>query len=143
MNIFVGCACSRNLKTRLRFHLVRFRVTCFPSYNLSHSQFGEDMVVRGLLPCLKNGVYVDIGVHHPIFYSNTYHFYLRGWRGLNVDATPGSMEAFHLLRPGDINVEACVSMQEGQSLEFYLFEQSAYNTADPQGRRRVSKNPRR
>jgi len=97
---------------------------------LSHAQFGEDMVLRGMLPD-GPGFYVDIGAHHPVHYSNTYHFYCRGWRGLNVDAAPGSMEAFRRLRPRDINVEAAVGPREGEVLEFHRFEQAALNTFDP------------
>lgn len=96
---------------------------------LSHSQFGEDMVLRGLLPP-GPGFYVDIGAHHPVHFSNTYHFYCRGWRGLNVDAAPGSMEAFRQARPRDINVEAAVGQRDGEALEFFRFEQAALNTFD-------------
>ena len=86
----------------------RFRLNSHASYYLSCSQFGEDMIVRHLLADVPIGFYVDIGAHHPVYYSNTYHFYCRGWRGINVDARTGSMELFNLLRPRDINVEGCV-----------------------------------
>lgn len=98
---------------------------------LSHSQFGEDMVLRGLLPP-GPGFYVDVGAHHPVHFSNTYHFYCRGWRGLNVDAAPGSMEAFRRIRPRDINVEAAVGPRDGDTLEFFRFEEGALGTFDSQ-----------
>jgi len=104
----------------------------YHSYYLSHSLFGEDMVVRALLPGVRNGFYVDIGAHHPVYSSNTFHFYERGWRGINIDAAPGSMKVFGLVRPRDINLEACIAEQPGVAVNFFLFEDPLLNTADPQ-----------
>lgn len=104
----------------------------YHSYYLSHSLFGEDMVVRALLPGVRNGFFVDIGAHHPVYSSNTFHFYQRGWRGINIDAAPGSMDVFRLVRPRDINLEACISDQAGVAVNFFLFEDTLLNTADPQ-----------
>lgn len=67
------------------------------------------------------GLYVDVGANAPIFYSNTYWFYLKGWRGINIDAAPGTMKAFHRFRPRDINIEALVSDQETEVV-FYHWE---------------------
>ncbi len=67
---------SNRIKNWCRFQLyVPFRLNRFPSYHLSCSQFGEDMIVRHLLADIQTGFYVDIGAHHPVYYSNTYHFY--------------------------------------------------------------------
>ena len=52
------------------------------------------MILASFFEGKKNGFYVDIGAYHPKRYSNTHHFYIRGWRGINVDPTPGSMRAF-------------------------------------------------
>ncbi len=93
------------------------------------SQEGEDMVLARFFEDKSKGVYVDVGAHHPIRFSNTYLFYLLGWRGLNVDAMPGSMDAFRKLRPRDTNVEALVSSKTG-TLTYYLFNDPAMNTCD-------------
>jgi hypothetical protein len=120
---------AERLKLRLRFGVYApLRLNRFPSYNLSCSQFGEDMIVRHLLADVRTGFYVDVGAHHPVYYSNTYHFYRRGWRGINVDAVPGSMAAFDLLRPRDVNVEACVDVRAGELREFIVFDRPALNT---------------
>jgi FkbM family methyltransferase len=50
--------------------------------------------------------------------SNTYGFYRRGWQGLNVDARPGSMRRFRLLRRRDINVEAAIGKSPGTATFF-------------------------
>jgi FkbM family methyltransferase len=95
----------------------------------SFSQEGEDLILERFLEGRENGFYVDIGAHHPFRFSNTYRLYRRGWRGLNVDANPGSMAIFRRMRPRDINVEAAVSAQE-RELTFHVFNDPALNTFD-------------
>jgi FkbM family methyltransferase len=99
----------------------------FEHAKLSYSQEGEDMILSRIFENKKNGFYVDIGAHHPKRFSNTMHFYNLGWRGINIDAMPGSMEAFRLLRPLDINLEIAVSDRE-EKLVFYIFNEPALNT---------------
>jgi hypothetical protein len=31
------------------------------------------------------GFFVDVGCFHPLFYSNTWKLYKKGWRGVNID----------------------------------------------------------
>ncbi|NIG52121.1 FkbM family methyltransferase [Chitinophaga sp. Cy-1792] len=85
------------------------------------------MILRRFFHGRENGFFVDIGAHHPIRFSNTYGFYLDGWRGINVDAMPGSMEAFRKIRPHDTNLEVPVSDQK-QILKYYIFNETALNT---------------
>jgi len=65
----------------------------------SYSQEGEDMILRRIFEDNETGFYVDVGAHHPARFSNTNYFYKRGWRGLNIDAMPGSMSKFKKYRP--------------------------------------------
>ena len=92
----------------------------------SYSQEGEDMVLRRIFKNKSKGFYVDIGAHHPKRFSNTYYFYKLGWRGINIDATPGVMRAFNKIRPADINIEAPISSKR-QTLTFYMFNEPALN----------------
>jgi len=60
------------------------------------------------------GFYIDCGACDPIWMgSNTYFFYLKGWKGINIDARPGSMKRFNAVRPLDINIEAAISDENG------------------------------
>ena len=52
-----------------------------------------------------------------------------GWRGINIDATPGSMKPFRECRPRDINIEAAVSNQN-EKLRYFVFRDGALNTFD-------------
>lgn len=120
------------IRIKARFKLwAPWRADRHPSFYLSHSQFGEDMAVRAIFGDRRYGTFVDLGAHHPVYFSNTYHFYRKGWRGLNVDALPGSMKLFELLRPHDINVEAALAPHQGQTLTYFMFDQPACNTLDP------------
>lgn len=94
-----------------------------------YSQDGEDTLLSAFYenkPEYK-GFYIDIGALHPLRFSNTQIFYDKGWRGINIDATPGSMEAFKRMRPDDINIEVGISDIRGQ-LEYYSFEEPALNS---------------
>jgi FkbM family methyltransferase len=104
-----------------------------PIGRLSYSQEGEDLVLARLLGRLKltTGFFVDIGAHHPTRYSNTYYFYRRGWRGINVDALPGTKKIFQRMRPRDITIECGVGSQEG-ILKYFAFNEPALNTFSEQ-----------
>jgi hypothetical protein len=102
----------------------RFARTCY-------SQEGEDMILRRALKKRKHGFYVDVGAHHPFRFSNTYMLYKKGWRGINIDAMPGSMRLFDRYRPRDINLETAVAETPGNRI-FYLFADPAVNTCDEQ-----------
>jgi FkbM family methyltransferase len=94
-------------------------------------QEGEDLILAELFLGKRDGFYIDVGAHHPKRFSNTYHFYrFRGWRGINIEAMPGSMKAFRRARPNDINVEAAVS-DSSEELTYFVFNEPALNTFDP------------
>ena len=110
--------------------LIDWRDNHLGFYHKSYSQFGEDLVLRHfVLKDNKNyqGFFIDIGAYHPTKYSNTYYFYQRGWRGLNIDAKPGSMMRFNKKRPKDTNLEIGVALKSDKK-EFYIFKEPAFNT---------------
>lgn len=93
----------------------------------SFSQEGEDLVLRKLFDGRDRGYYVDIGAHHPYRYSNTFLLHQRGWRGINIDATPGVMKAFQQTRPEDINLEIAIGTGS-DTQTYYCFADNALNT---------------
>lgn len=98
---------------------------------ISFSQEAEDLVLSELAQFNKcyDGLYVDVGAHHPLRFSNTAIYHQRGWRGVNIDATPGSMSEFQRLRPKDINLECAVSNDCRERL-FYIYNEPALNGID-------------
>lgn len=95
----------------------------------SYAQEGEDLVLARILGNLNisTGFFVDIGAHHPTRFSNTYYFYRKGWRGINVDALPGTKKLFNRMRPRDISIECGVGAKKG-TLKYFLFNEPALNT---------------
>jgi len=108
----------------------------FPSFLFgykSYSQYGEDMMLKSFIeaeyPVGYKGFYVDIGAHHPFRFSNTAHFYKKGWHGINIEPTPTLIKKFYSLRRRDININAAVGNSD-EPLLFYLFNEPALNSFD-------------
>lgn len=123
--------CQR-IRLSLEVFLFRNRYYIYPQqiyacHNLSFSQEGEDLLLKRIFDSQMDGFYIDIGAHHPQRFSNTYLFYLQGWRGINIDAMPGSMKLFSQLRSGDINIEAAIS-NSSEELTYYIYNEPALNT---------------
>jgi len=95
--------------------------------SINYSQTGEDAIIRTLLHETRPGIYVDVGCHHPIRYSNTLSLYLHGWRGVNIDANPRLIERFKAVRRRDIAVCAAISDQESEVV-FHEFEDELVST---------------
>lgn len=107
----------------------------------SYSQEGEDLIVGRLFDGVLKGFFVDVGAHHPFRFSNTWLLYKRGWRGINIDATPGSMEEFRRWRPRDINLECLVST-DTRARPYFLHDEPALNTmSEDLVRRRAEESP--
>jgi FkbM family methyltransferase len=95
----------------------------------AYSWEGEDILAWKILQDhfrVGNGFYVDIGAHHPSFLSNTFLFYQRGWRGINIDAMPGSMAAFRQIRPEDTNLEIGIAPESSFKV-FVRFDDPGLN----------------
>jgi hypothetical protein len=116
-----------------------------PFGQVAYGQNAEDIVLAKFLDDrLKNqqkGFYIDIGAHHPFRYSNTYYFYKKGWRGLNIDADKKGIQLFKLFRPRDFNVLALVAKQS-KTFSYYVFSDRAFNTCDPQLAKSIIKKKR-
>ena len=95
-------------------------------YVKSYSQEGEDLILTRIIGEKKEGFYIDVGAHHPKRFSNTFLFYEKGWRGINIEARPGSKKIFDKIRPRDINVEVPIS-SEDKILKYYMFNEPALN----------------
>ena len=93
-----------------------------------NSQFGEDKKIIKLFKEKKNGTYLDLGCFHPIRQNNTYLFHKLGWKGINIDLNPVSIELFNIIRPKDINICTAVSGKKGLKNLFFDHELSSLNT---------------
>ena len=93
-----------------------------------NSQFGEDKKIIKLFKEKKNGTYLDLGCFHPIRQNNTYLFHKLGWKGINIDLNPVSIELFNIARPKDINICMAISSKKGSKNLFFDHELSSLNT---------------
>lgn len=113
---------------KARSAIINFNNNYLDGYSKkSYSHEGEDMILRSMFEKQKNGFYIDVGAHHPKRFSNTYYFYKKGWRGINIDAMPGSMNLFKKIRKRDINLEIPISDKE-ETVNYYIFNERTANT---------------
>jgi len=85
---------------------------------ISYAQNAEDVRLRRAFAGQATGYYVDVGAYDPVWCSITKHFYDKGWRGLNVEASPANFRRVSEGRPLDDNVNVGVSNEAG-TLTFY------------------------
>ena len=100
-----------------------------PNRKISYAQEGEDLVLSRLAEGRKAGFYIDVGAHDPLRFSNTFLFYKRGWRGLNIEPSTTAIDRFQRKRARDINVNLGVGETSG-ALTYYIFNDPALNTFD-------------
>lgn len=96
---------------------------------ISYSQSGEDLIIDYIFR-LRNiflPTYLDLGANHPFNINNTFLFYKRGSRGVNIDANPELIKIFNKYRPSDINVAIGVGEKEG-NLDFFILSDPALST---------------
>ncbi|CAN5127183.1 hypothetical protein BH09PAT1_BH09PAT1_6150 [soil metagenome] len=93
----------------------------------SYSQKGEDLIIDKLLNYRKKGFYVDVGANDPDRFSNTKRFYLKGWKGINIEPVKKNYANFLVKRKRDINLNIGVG-DRSSSLTFYEFLPDALST---------------
>lgn len=99
-------------------------------FQRSFSQTGEDVIILSLIKAfnLKDFSWLDIGAHHPLYFSNTALFYKKGFRGINVEADPSLIKEFYRKRPKDINLNVMVS-DKSIKQDFYIIDPPTLNTS--------------
>lgn len=106
-----------------------FKKFFYKKYRRSYSQCGEDLLINYIftLRGIKNPSYLDIGANDPYFLSNTALFYLRGSKGINIEANPDLHNKFVRIRKRDINLNIGISDKEAE-LDFYIMEDNTLST---------------
>jgi FkbM family methyltransferase len=96
----------------------------------SFAMDGEDIAIKKYAEKIKNGIYIDVGAHHPIQRNNTHLLYKNGWRGVNIDINKFSIELFNFLRPDDVNILSAISDNNDEIDIYFQKEFSQLNTTD-------------
>lgn len=97
-----------------------------------YGQLAEDVAIKRMFPKKYKGFFVDVGCFHPTKYNNTYAFYKKGWRGVNIDIDRIKIKGFNWWRWGDTNIAKGVSSDKGQMKYWTNGFYSLVNTLDPE-----------
>jgi FkbM family methyltransferase len=95
----------------------------------SYSQIGEDLIINFIFNSkgINTFNYLDIGANHPFYINNTYNFYLKGMRGINIEPNPSLFQLLTKYRSEDINLNIGISDKKSE-LTYYHFDVPALNT---------------
>ena len=99
-------------------------------YLTGGSQFNEDKFLHSFFDSDYVGNFVDLGCFHPTRDNNTYGFYKKKWRGINVDLNPITIELFNFFRSKDININCAISNKKGLKKMYFVDDLSPLNTLD-------------
>lgn len=132
MNFYINLFNKLPIFDALRLGILTLvRRYVFKFGKIIYSQTGEDIIIGLLLKDIKNGFYLDVGCHHPYKISNTFQLYLKGWRGIVIDANENLIRKFQSKRKNDIAIVAAISDEE-KIVSFYEFKESEVNTINEQ-----------
>ncbi len=95
----------------------------------SWSQSGEDIIIEYLFRLRKidKPVCLDIGAFDPFFANNTYKFFLKGSKIVNIDANPTAINKFNQVRPSDTNLNIGIGGKSGE-FDFFVMQDPSLNT---------------
>lgn len=96
------------------------------------SQAGEDAVIDSILwqVGLLKPRYLELGVCHPWNGNNTYKYYLRGARGVLVEADESQIPFIKKARPKDVVLNIGVNFTGEREADFFIFKEKSINTFD-------------
>jgi FkbM family methyltransferase len=80
---------------------------------LSYAQCLEDFHLELALGDRGSGFYIDVGAGHPVADNVSFHFYLKGWRGLVVEPQEDLARLYRSLRPRDTVIDYLVGKGDG------------------------------
>lgn len=95
----------------------------------SYSQSGEDILIEYIFKAknIQDFIFLDIGAHHPFYINNTFLFYQKNIRGINIEPNPNLFDLFSKYRQEDINLNCGISESKG-TLDYFLFDNPTLNT---------------
>ena len=109
-------------------NILSYNLRKIKSKKTSYSQTGLDLILDKIFLDKKNGFYIDVGCNHPVYNNNTYKFYKKGWRGINIDSDSESIKLFNYFRNYDLNINSAVSSKNAILKYYFYHEKSPINT---------------
>lgn len=96
---------------------------------ISYAQNAEDVVLARLFTG-TTGRYVDVGAGEPVVDSVTWHFYQRGWRGVNVEPIPSLVDQLREQRPDDVSLPILLGAEKGTATLHLVDNRPGWSTVD-------------
>lgn len=96
----------------------------------SYAQNFEDVMLSRALSGVEAGFYIDVGAQDPIADSVTRAFYVRGWRGINIDPVKHWHQRLKEDRPHDINLRLAVGATQGEIRVHEVADSGLSTTSD-------------
>jgi hypothetical protein len=114
-----------------QLHLSWFRLLAGRSARISYAHTGEDRLIESMLKPIitEKGFYVEVGCNEPIFISNTFSLYKKGWNGICIDANETLIKKYARLRPQDIAVTALVS-DENTTRDYFIYANNVLSSTE-------------
>lgn len=114
-----------------QMHLSWFRLLAGRSARISYAHTGEDRLIESILKPIisEKGFYVEVGCNEPIFISNTFSLYKKGWKGICIDANETLIKKYARLRPQDIAVSALVS-DEKTIRDYFIYANNVLSSTE-------------
>jgi len=103
-----------------------------------YSQRYEDYILNHVFSDEKKGTYIDIGSAGPIKGNLAHHFYLKGWRGINIDPMPSYLDAYKKERPEDLFLNVGISNEAGNLTLYECGSDCMLSTFDKAGAEKLS-----
>jgi len=100
-----------------------------------YSQNGEDFLLNQYFTG-KKGFFVEVGCIDGRRFSNTYHFELKGWTGLCVEAHQGYIDLLKANRPNSVVVNCAVGETNEDDVTFYANARGSLSSLDPSSEER-------
>ena len=109
-------------------YILPFRNSRF--VNKSFAQAGEDVVMSFLFDGkgIANPSYLELGANYPDYCNNTYLFYLKGSRGVCVEADETLIPKIVKKRKGDKVLNIGVGTGQQSAADFFIFSEKGLNT---------------
>jgi FkbM family methyltransferase len=107
---------------------------------ISYTRNFEDVMLQRAFADIPCGHYVDVGAAEPVYDSNTFALYTKGWLGVAVEPVmPEPMRAaWQRFRPRDVLIEAAIGAQAGR-LTIQRYRSGQNNSGSEETRRHWEK----
>jgi FkbM family methyltransferase len=120
-----------SLKIKIKYYILNKLLSIFNknNINVSFSQCGEDLLIQYIfrLRGIDKITYIDIGANNPIYLNNTLLFYLKGSKGINIEANPNLINLFLKHRVKDTNLNVGI-YSKNEIKKFYIFNDLTLST---------------